>query len=125
MQTKWGRTVLAFRRVRRESPIVLEFLVVIVILAIFLGLDIGYLTTTHKKDMHGLEVLHQKQLKDLKDQFEGKIKELDQKSDSHKGEFIAQHREHSTEMRDKQRQTLEAMVMNLNTKLKDLVNGEI
>lgn len=123
MQSKWGRTVLAFRRVKRDSPIVIELLCIVIIIAIFLGIDIGYMSQTHKKEMVGMEALHQKQIDALEKRYKDQFAELDAKQSNHKDDFLKHHQSHTNVMREKQRETLESMVTNLNTKLKDLVNA--
>ena len=51
------------------------------------------------------------------------MNELDSRQGDMKQDFMKVHQEHTNTMRDKQRDTLENMVNNLNTKLKDLVNA--
>ena len=95
MQSKWGRTVLAFRRVKRDSPIVIELLCIVIIIAIFLGIDIGYMSQTHKKEMVGMEALHQKQIQALEKKYKEQLAEIDAKRDNHKDEFLKQHQDHT------------------------------
>ena len=61
--------MLAFRRVKRDSPIVIELLCIVIIIAIFLGIDIGYMNQTHKKELVGVEALHQKQIEELEKKY--------------------------------------------------------
>jgi len=115
--------MLAFRRVKRDSPIVIELLCIVIIIAIFLGIDIGYMNQTHKKELVGVEALHQRQIDDLEKKYKSQMKELDSRQGDMKQDFMKVHQDHTNTMRDKQRDTLESMVNNLNTKLKDLVNA--
>merc|ERR1711881_682249 len=62
-------------------------------------------------------------MEELKSKYSKEINQLNEKQNIVQGDFIKQHQSHTVEMRDKQRQTLESMVNNLNTKLKDLVNA--
>lgn len=114
---------MAFRRVKRDSPIVIELLCIVIIIAIFLGIDIGYMNQTHKKELVGVEALHQRQIEDLEKKYKSQMNELDSRQGDMKQDFMKVHQEHTNTMRDKQRDTLENMVNNLNTKLKDLVNA--
>jgi len=114
---------LAFRRVKRDSPIVIELLCIVIIIAIFLGIDIGYMNQTHKKELVGVEALHQRQIEDLEKKYKSQMSELDSRQGDMKAGFMKVHQEHTNTMRDKQRNSLESMVNNLNIKLKDLVNA--
>lgn len=123
MHSRWGRTVMAFRRVRRDSPVVMECIWVLVIIAIFLGIDIGYLSHTHQADIKGMEQIYRRQMTELESRYKKQIKELESMTIDHKSKFIDDHKEHADEMRAKQKSVLEDMVNNLNGKLKDLVNA--
>jgi len=123
MQSRWGRTVMAFRRVRRDSPVVIECIWILVIIAIFLGIDIGYLSHTHQVDMQGIEVVYKRQMTEMETRYKKQIKDLESLTIDHKSKFIDTHKEHANEMRKKQKDYLEDMVNNLNGKLKELVSA--
>jgi len=122
-QSAWGRTVLAFRRVRRESPVVWDVLLVVIIIALALGADIYYISNTHKDEIKSVEETFKKQIKNLEDKYKAEIDTLSIASSQHKEKFIDEHGEHTKEMRRKQKEYLEEVVGSLNNKLKDLVDA--
>jgi len=123
MQSRWGRTVLAFRRVRREFSIVWDILIIVTILAIALGADIYYITLNHKINVESIETTYKKQIEDLKQKFQTEISSLSNEHSQIKDGFIDAHKEHSSEMRLQQKEKLEEMVKNMNDKLRDLVDA--
>lgn len=121
-QSAWGRTRLAFRRVRREAPVVWEILIVVIIVALALGADIYYISNNHKEEMKSIEETYKKQMKNLEAKFKAEIDTLSLKTSITKDKFLDEHATHTKDMRKKQKDYLENVVKSLNDNLKDLID---
>ena len=122
-QSRWGRTILAFRRVRREAPIVYNLLLIFIIIAAALGADIYFLSNTHKDEVASIENQYKKQLQQLENKYKAEIDNLSLMSSQNKDRFLEDHASHTSDMRKKQKEYLAGLVGDLNDRLKNLVDA--
>lgn len=103
-QSAWGRTRLAFRRVRREAPVVWDILIILIIVALALGADIYYISNNHKEEISSIEDTYKKQIQKLESKYKSELDSLALKSNLHKDKFIDEHASHTKDMRKKQKE---------------------